>query len=57
MKRTRHTPDQIVRKLRKADRFLGEGVPLEEVLRQLSIINYSSSVISIGVLLLCSQKI
>ena len=37
MKRTRHTPDQIVRKLREADRSLGEGVLLEEVLRQLSI--------------------
>ena len=37
MKRKPHTPDQIVRKLREADRFLGEGVPFEEVPHQLSI--------------------
>jgi len=27
VKRARHTPDQIVRKLREADRLLAEGVP------------------------------
>ena len=37
MKRTRHTPDQIVRKLREADRLLAENVPLAEVLRRLEI--------------------
>ena len=30
MKRRRHTPEQIVRKLREADRMLGDGI---EVLR------------------------
>ena len=28
MKRKRHTPDQIVRKLREADRLLSEGKPI-----------------------------
>ena len=31
MKRRRHTPEQIVRKLREADRLLGEGMELPEV--------------------------
>jgi hypothetical protein len=31
MKRRHHTPDQIVRKLRDADRMLGEGTTLVEV--------------------------
>lgn len=33
MKRRRHTPEQIVRKLREADRLLGEGVELPEVMK------------------------
>ena len=33
MKRTRHTPEQIVRKLREADRLLAENTPLAEVMR------------------------
>lgn len=33
MKRRRHTPDQIVRKLREADRLLGEGQELPEVVK------------------------
>jgi hypothetical protein len=33
--RSRHTPDQIVRKLREADRLLAEGVPIPEVCRHL----------------------
>ena len=37
MKRTRHTPEQIVRKLREADRLLAENTPLAEVLRHLEI--------------------
>jgi putative transposase len=37
MKRRRHTPEQIVRKLREADRLLGEGKDLAEVLRQLEV--------------------
>lgn len=37
MKRTRHTPEQIVRKLREADRLLAENTPLAEVLRYLEI--------------------
>ena len=35
MKRTRHTPEQIVRKLREADRLLAENIPLAEVMRHL----------------------
>src|ERR1700751_2583164 len=37
MKRRRHTPEQIVRKLREADRLLGEGVGLPEVTKQLEV--------------------
>ena len=35
MKRRHHTPEQIVRKLREADRLLGEGTPLAEVCKHL----------------------
>jgi hypothetical protein len=31
MKRKRHTPEQIVRKLREGDRILNEGTDLTEV--------------------------
>ena len=37
MKRIRHTPEQIVRKLREADRLLAENTPLAEVLRSLGV--------------------
>jgi putative transposase len=37
MKRRRHTPDQIVRKLAEADRLLGQGKTIEEVCRHLEI--------------------
>ena len=37
MKRHRHTPEQIVRKLREGDRLLNDGVDLVEVLRQLEV--------------------
>lgn len=37
MKRRRHTPEQIVRKLREADRLLGEGQELPEVLKFLEV--------------------
>ena len=37
MKRHRHTPEQIVRKLREGDRLLNEGKDLTEVLRTLEI--------------------
>lgn len=37
MKRRRHTPEQIVRKLREADRLQSEGKELAEVLRVLEI--------------------
>ena len=37
MKRHRHTPEQIVRKLREGDRLLNEGKDLAEVLRQLEV--------------------
>jgi putative transposase len=37
MKRHRHTPEQIVRKLREGDRLLNEGTDLTEVLRRLEV--------------------
>jgi putative transposase len=37
MSRRRHTPEQVVRKLREADRLLSEGTELPEVLKQLEI--------------------
>ena len=37
MKRRRHTPEQIVRKLREADRMLGEGVEVPEVSKALEV--------------------
>jgi len=35
MKRKRHTPEQILPKLRESDRMLNEGKDLTEVLRHL----------------------
>jgi putative transposase len=37
MKGRRHTPEQVVRKLREADRLLGEGFELPEVLKELEV--------------------
>jgi putative transposase len=37
MSRRRHTPEQIVRKLREADRLLGEGWELPEVVKHLEV--------------------
>jgi len=37
MKNRRHTPEQIVRKLREADRMLGEGVEQREVMKALEV--------------------
>ena len=37
MARRRHTPEQIVRKLREADRLLSEGMELPEVVKQLEV--------------------
>jgi putative transposase len=37
MKRRRHTPEQIVRKLREADRMLAEGVEVPEVAKALEV--------------------
>ncbi len=37
MKRQRHTPEQIVRKLREGDRLLNEGKDIAEVLRHLEV--------------------
>ena len=37
MKRHRHTPEQVVRKLREGDRLLNDGKDLAEVLRTLEI--------------------
>jgi DNA-binding transcriptional MerR regulator len=37
MKRRRHTPEQIVRKLREADRMLAEGVKVSEVSKVIAV--------------------
>ena len=37
MKRHRHTPEQVVRKLREGERLLNEGNDLATVIRQLEI--------------------
>ena len=37
MKGRRHTPEQIVRKLREADRLLAEGADVDAVCRQLEV--------------------
>ena len=37
MKRRHHTPEQIICKLREADRLLGEGTPLVEVCKHLEV--------------------
>ena len=37
MKRRRHTPEQIIRKLREADRLLAEGQDVPEVAKHLEI--------------------
>ena len=37
MSRRRHTPEQVVRKLREADRLLGEGIELPEVFKALEV--------------------
>lgn len=37
MSRRRHTPERVVRKLREADRLLGEGMDLPEVIKQLEV--------------------
>ncbi len=37
MKRPRHTPEQVVRKLRERERLLNEGTELTEVLRHLEV--------------------
>jgi putative transposase len=37
VKRRRHTPEQIVRKLREADRLLAEGTELPEVCKALEV--------------------
>ena len=38
MKRKRHSPEQIIRKLREADRLLSEGKTIAEVCQQLEIV-------------------
>ena len=37
MKRHRHTPEQVVRKLREGERLLNEGKDLAEVIRHLEV--------------------
>ena len=37
MKRRRHTPEQVIRKLREADRMLGEGRSIAAVCKALEV--------------------
>ena len=37
LKRRRHTPEQIIRKLREADRMLAEGAEVPEVAKALEV--------------------
>ena len=37
VKRRRHTPEQVIRKLREADKLLGEGKTVPEVARALEV--------------------
>ncbi len=37
LKRRRHTPEQVIRKLREADKLLGEGKTVPEVARVLEV--------------------
>ena len=37
MKRIRHSPEQIIRKLREADAELAKGVPLADICKKLDI--------------------
>ena len=37
MKRRRHTPEQIIRKLREAERLLGEGKTIAEAAKALEV--------------------
>jgi putative transposase len=37
MKRRRHTPEQVIRKLREAERMLGEGRTVPEVAKALEV--------------------
>jgi len=37
MKRRRHTPEQVIRKLRESDRMLGEGKTIPEVAKALEV--------------------
>ena len=37
MKRRRHTPEQVVRKLREAERMLAEGKAVPEVAKELEV--------------------
>lgn len=37
MKRRRHTPEQVIRKIRMGEKLLNEGKDLTELLRQLEI--------------------
>jgi putative transposase len=37
MKRTRHTPEQVIRKLREAERLQAQGTEVAEICRRLEI--------------------
>ena len=37
MKRRRHTPEQVIRKLREAERLIGEGKTIPEAAKELQV--------------------
>ncbi len=37
MKRRRHTPEQVIRKLREAERMIGEGKTIPEAAKELQV--------------------
>lgn len=43
MKGRRHTPEQVVRKLREADRMLAEGKTVAEVAKELAVSEHTFS--------------
>ena len=44
MKQRRHTPEQVIRELREAERLLGEGKTIQEAAKELGISEQTSPV-------------
>jgi len=46
MKRTRHTPEQVIRKLREADGMLADHKSIAEVAKQLGVSEQTTGILS-----------